>query len=402
MTRDDPERADDGDDRTHFAPSGDGDPTDSRLFRGVPDPLLYYETDGEAAVVRGLNPAFERTFSVDRSTAAGDPVADYLLVDAVAVDPGPIGAAATTGTGDDTERADGAPDADPDAGRVLSRLDDGERVTVATRRDADGERRTFRLRAAPLPDASDGVCIVYTDVTEYCRLVREFEARVDRLERFIDVAAHDLRNPLDVAKIRVEAARDTAEPVHFEKAEAALERISRIARDVLSVGSPDPDPTEGTAIATVAEAAWSTVDTGDAALVVADDLPTVEADDDLLRHLFENLFRNAVEHGSAIGRRSDDGGPPDEDAPERGGGVTATVGRLPDGFFVADDGRGVPPEEREQVFAPGYSTADDNTGLGLAIVEQIAEAHGWRVALTASDGGGARFEFTGLDPEDPA
>jgi signal transduction histidine kinase len=76
--------------------------------------------------------------------------------------------------------------------------------------------------------------------------------------------------------------------------------------------------------------------------------------------------------------------------------VIVTVGDLEDGFYVADDGVGIPPDDREAVFESGYS-ADDGTGLGLSIVRQVATEHGWDVSLTGSDAGGARFEFTGVE-----
>ncbi|PSP62672.1 hypothetical protein BRC73_00365 [Halobacteriales archaeon QH_7_66_37] len=78
-------------------------------------------------------------------------------------------------------------------------------------------------------------------------------------------------------------------------------------------------------------------------------------------------------------------------------GVEITVGDLPGGFYVADDGPGIPADEREQVFKSGYSTSDDGTGFGLSIVAEIAEAHGWAVDAVDADGGGARFEITGVD-----
>jgi signal transduction histidine kinase len=77
--------------------------------------------------------------------------------------------------------------------------------------------------------------------------------------------------------------------------------------------------------------------------------------------------------------------------------VTVTVGGLPDGFFVADDGPGIPPEDRERVFETGYSTSAEGTGFGLRIVREVAQAHGWDVSVTESDGGGARFEIRGAD-----
>jgi signal transduction histidine kinase len=93
--------------------------------------------------------------------------------------------------------------------------------------------------------------------------------------------------------------------------------------------------------------------------------------------LFENLFRNAVNHG--------------------GGEVTVTVGELADGFYVADGGAGIPDEERDDIFEAGYSTAGDGTGFGLEIVKEIVEAHSWEIRVTDSETGGTRFEINGVE-----
>jgi PAS domain S-box-containing protein len=77
--------------------------------------------------------------------------------------------------------------------------------------------------------------------------------------------------------------------------------------------------------------------------------------------------------------------------------VRVTVGSLPDGFYVEDDGRGIPTEERADVFERGYTSSDDGLGIGLGIVRQIVDAHGWRIRVTAGDAGGARFEITGVE-----
>jgi signal transduction histidine kinase len=77
--------------------------------------------------------------------------------------------------------------------------------------------------------------------------------------------------------------------------------------------------------------------------------------------------------------------------------VTVTVGALTEGFYVADDGPGIPADERETVFEAGYTTAADGTGFGLNIVKRIADAHGWTVSATESEAGGARIEVTGVE-----
>jgi signal transduction histidine kinase len=75
---------------------------------------------------------------------------------------------------------------------------------------------------------------------------------------------------------------------------------------------------------------------------------------------------------------------------------------LSDGFYVADDGPGIPDSERTAVFESGYSTSPDGTGFGLAIVEEVVEAHGWSIRATESETGGARFEITDVDIVDGA
>ena len=71
---------------------------------------------------------------------------------------------------------------------------------------------------------------------------------------------------------------------------------------------------------------------------------------------------------------------------------TVTVGRCDGGFYVADDGPGIPAEKRDDVLECGYTTSRDGTRLGLAIVVDIAGAHGWDVTATDADGGAAHFE----------
>jgi hypothetical protein len=67
------------------------------------------------------------------------------------------------------------------------------------------------------------------------------------------------------------------------------------------------------------------------------------------------------------------------------------------GFYVEDDGPGIPEDRRDDIFAAAYSTSEEGTGFGLRIVKQIAEAHDWVVHVTTGTDGGARFEYTGVE-----
>jgi len=237
------------------------------------------------------------------------------------------------------------------------------------------------------------------------------------VDRMASVLSHDLRNPLDVARARLRAGRELDEDKQFEHVEQAHDRIERIIQDVLTLarGEDVVTPEQRADLGELARVAWQTVETNGAEIDVADDLPTVVVDRDRASRLFENLFRNAVEHGSTSPRsqaRQDAGehgstsprSQAPEDAAEHGSTnlaqsdcITVTVGQFSEGVYVADDGIGIPEERWDRIFEPGYSSDEHGTGLGLAIVERIADLHGWAVDVGASEAGGARFEITGLD-----
>jgi len=77
--------------------------------------------------------------------------------------------------------------------------------------------------------------------------------------------------------------------------------------------------------------------------------------------------------------------------------VSITVGELDGGFYVEDDGPGIPEDERDSVFDAGYTTREDRTGFGLSIVKQVADAHARSIRVTEATNGGARFEITDVD-----
>lgn len=116
----------------------------------------------------------------------------------------------------------------------------------------------------------------------------------------------------------------------------------------------------------------------------------------MTRTIIENLLRNSVEHSSTSSRTESD-----DTVDRTDPSVTVTVGLLGDdsfeGFYVEDDGDGIPPGERERIFEYGYTTGDDGTGFGLTIVRGGVEAHGWSIKAMEGRDGGARFEITGVD-----
>ncbi|WP_323675673.1 PAS domain-containing protein [Halorubellus sp. PRR65] len=266
----------------------------------------------------------------------------------------------------------------------------------------DGTPFWNHLNISPIFDA-EGTLTHYLgfqrDVTERKRLQAELEAQNERLADFANVVSHDLRNPLAVAQGRLDVTGDGDEPDEADlvAASAALERMDSLIADVLALAREGDvvEETEPVALGELATYAWSMVETGDLALDVPEAV-VVHADRDRLVSVLENLFRNAVEHGSPCSQTESE-----NTVAHASGASTVTVSAGDDGFVVADDGPGIPEAERDEVFARGHTTDPDGTGFGLAIVAAIADAHGWTVAVTESADGGAAFAFHGVTVERP-
>lgn len=212
------------------------------------------------------------------------------------------------------------------------------------------------------------------------RRKKQLERERDRLEEFASIVSHDLRGPLAVADGHINLLQEEIESPHLTNASSALTRMESIIEETLTLARAGRMVGETTPIEirTLANECWRTVDTADATLVIEETV-TVPADKGCLHRLFENLFRNAVQHGS-------------ED-------VTVRVGVVDDdaGFYVADDGPGIPESQHDRVFESGFSCASQGSGLGLSIVRSIVKAHGWEIAVTDSEQGGARFEISGIN-----
>jgi signal transduction histidine kinase len=254
----------------------------------------------------------------------------------------------------------------------------GETVRVEYRfRSADGEWVWLESRGRNRLDnpAIDGVVFNQRDVTAQKERSAELRRQNERLEQFASFVSHDLRNPLNVAQGRLALVAEEVDSEHLAAVERAHDRMAELIDDSLALARAGTTVSDTTAVdpSALANACWQTVATASAELETDADV-VVRADESRLRQLIENLVRNAVEHG--------------------GEAVSVRVGGLEDGFFVADDGPGIPEDRRETVFESGYSTGEDGAGIGLTIVKTIADAHGWDVEITTSEMGGARFEFT--------
>lgn len=206
------------------------------------------------------------------------------------------------------------------------------------------------------------------------------QAQRDQLEEFTRVVSHDIRNPLGIVDGYLDLAEETGDPDHFRRCRAAVERMESLIDDLLFLTNEGRTigGREEVDLAALARESWSFISAGTATLEVETDR-VVFGDWSRLQQVFENLFRNGVEHGGAD--------------------VVVRVGDLPDGsgIYVEDDGAGIPADERDEVFVDGFTTEASGTGLGLTIIQQVVSAHGWEIAVTESAEGGARFEITGME-----
>jgi len=285
-------------------------------------------------------------------------------------------------------------DLDPEEGKRLWQgleMDETVRVeTTFSRADGGSFPAEVHVRRIDV-QGEDRFLASSRDVSERKAYERRIERENERLDEFASIVSHDLRNPLNVLSGYLRLARETGDDSYFDRCERALDEMERLIEDVLTlakqgeaVGSFEP-VNLGELAARYSDDAFGPVDgddpfggddtEGEPRVAVA-----VEADGEIcadpgrVGQLLGNLFRNADEHG----------------------GERVVVGDLPGGFYVADDGPGIDADHRDEVFESGYTTSETGTGFGLSIVERIAEAHGWEVAVTEGERGGARFEFTGV------
>jgi PAS domain S-box-containing protein len=217
------------------------------------------------------------------------------------------------------------------------------------------------------------------DITERKQREEQLQRQNERLDQFASMVSHDLRNPLNVAQLRADLL--DADNENTAAIISALERMETMIDDMLALAraGQDIESTEQCRLGDLAKSAWVNVPSGESQLESRFDEATIEADESRLVQIFENLFRNAVEHN---------------DQP-----VTVRVGPLAErsGFYIEDTGAGIPPAERESIFEHGYSSSESGSGFGLAIVSDVVEGHDWKIDVTKSGDGGARFEISGVD-----
>lgn len=280
-------------------------------------------------------------------------------------------------------------------------------------RTADGSYRWIEARGGNYLDdpVLDGAIANVRDVSarkereqKQSRTTARLQRKNEQLERLAQVVSHDLQTPLSTAEkltgllrvdldgvdADVEQSLADLETTHQRLREFA-DNLPRLARESTDVEGPTTCE-----LRTVAKKAWRIAETGDLSLQI-DSNRSLHGDPERLQRAFENLFENALTHGvDAVGLDDESGGNPQQSADsgdrESPTATTVRVGSFSGGFYVADDGPGIRPTQRDELFEYGMGTGS-GSGFGLAIVRTTVEAHGWAVDVTDSTTGGARFEI---------
>jgi signal transduction histidine kinase len=217
---------------------------------------------------------------------------------------------------------------------------------------------------------------------------REKELEAERLRAFREVArrvAHEIKNPLTAMRIAVDQLRrsgrgEAPSETAVDVLAAETERLERLAKEFSEFGRlPEGPKSEVDLVDLLTELGNTAVPPEVAVRVRANGAPArLLGYYEPLRRAFANLLRNAAE--AMDGRGAIDV------AVERDGSAIVVT--------IADHGPGIPEELRQRVFEPYFTTKRDGTGLGLALVRQAIEAHGGRIAVTDTPGGGATFTVT--------
>jgi signal transduction histidine kinase len=267
----------------------------------------------------------------------------------------------------------------------------------------DGSQRSPRegtcAALAEAPNADEA-----SEIRALRARIATLEARNAELRRYAQAVAHDLAQPLRgiaqvCALIREEHGRALpAEALRLlDLATRSASRLQGMLRDLLAeargceAGPGTAAPVAAAGDRVLAEVLEAVAPAAEVAgcRTRAGPLPAVAVGRAELFRLLANLVGNAIRHRGEVSPEVEVGAAPE-----------------PDGrrwrFWVADNGPGVPPAERERIFGDGTrGPGSAGAGIGLALCREIVARHGGRVWVEPSPCRGSRFLFT-LPAADPA
>ncbi len=282
------------------------------------------------------------------------------------------------------------------AGRAMRPISS---LTASARKIADTGDPS---RHMPQPKADDEVGELARTLEQMLRSLdaarAERESAMKKQREFVADASHELRTPLTSILANLELLQESLREPQYEDDRAMIgsalrssQRMSRLVSDLLLLAKADAGKAGTHMSCDLAEVAGNAAVEaaplmGDRRLSVENDHPLrIDGNPDELHRMVLNLLDNAARHtppGSSVDLRLH---------AEEGDAVVE----------VADDGPGIPPAVRGQVFdrfvrgdGPADTATGPGSGLGLAIVSAVAESHGGTASVSESNHGGALFRVS--------
>lgn len=335
----------------------------------------------EAGITREFNPAAEAIFGHRAEEVVGRPIGDVIIPPSMR----------------DAHRNGMATYLETGIARVV-----GRRIEV-TGLAADGSELPIELTVTEVRQGEHRLFTSHIrDLREQKRLAREIEASRNRLHHveklsamgsLLASVAHELNNPLAIviaqSTLLAEKAGDDGTRQRADRIRAAADRCGRIVKSFLAMARQKPPQREPLDMGEVVRSSLEMVGYGlrssgiTVETALAEDLPTVLADRDLLSQVVSNLLLNAQQ---ALIERP---------LPRL---IRVSGERRGDRLVIgiSDNGPGVPPAIAERIFDPYFTTkaAGVGTGIGLSISRNIVASHGGELSLTDRPEGGAAFAIS--------
>jgi signal transduction histidine kinase len=274
------------------------------------------------------------------------------------------------------------------------------KLSEAAREVAKGDL-SVRVAVDRNTDEMGKLATRFNEMTAKLETTRELETKLQETEksavvgRLASAIAHEIRNPLNYINLTLDHLRakfvpeDNLKREQFEKLTSQLKtevaRINTQISDFLRYSRPLRLDLQSTILRPLIDDSARIIE-GQAAeqqivLTVdeADNLPHIQADGEVLRSVFNNLFINAIQ------------------AMPNGGNLNIEITPLEKyvKIEIVDTGEGISPENIAKIFEPYFSTKETGTGLGLAIVKRIIDEHHGTIEVESSNG----TKFTVLIPK---